>query len=107
MSDNKEIPALTKRKIVAEANWRATNGHGGVDDITRDNFILAAEFGYELAYAEILESKGLIKQEKENPRCICGHLHHEHRAINSHNYSAGRCTVGECRCIHFLIDNNG
>lgn len=93
-----------KNKIVAEANWRSTNGHGGVDDVTRDNFILAASWGYELAYNEILESKGYVKKEKTDPRCICGHLHSEHRPINSHNYSAGRCTVGECRCIHFLIE---
>lgn len=43
------IPNVIKNKIVGEANWRSTNGHGGVDDITRDNFILAAEYGYSLA----------------------------------------------------------
>ena len=102
-----EISNDIKNKIAAEADWRATNGHGGVDEITHANFILAASWGYELAYTEILESKGLVKKEKEDPRCICGHLHSEHRPINSHNYSAGRCTVGECRCAHFLIDNNG
>lgn len=100
-----EIPNDVKRKIVSEANWRATNGHGGVHDVTRDNFILAASFGYELAYNEILESKGLAKKEKTDPACICGHLHSEHMPISSNNYSAGRCTVGECRCSHFLIED--
>jgi hypothetical protein len=98
------IPNDIKRKIEEEANWRSTNGHGGVEEITRDNFILAASWGYELAYKEILESKGLVKQEKIDSRCICGHLHSEHRPISSVNYSAGRCTIGECRCTHFLID---
>jgi hypothetical protein len=97
------IPNDTKSKIEAEANWRSTNGHGGVDGVTRDNFILAASWGYELAYKEILESKGLLKKEKTDQICICGHLHSEHRPISSVNYSAGRCTVGECRCIHFLL----
>lgn len=41
-----------KNKIIGEANWRSTNGHGGVDDITRDNFIQAAEYGYSLASEE-------------------------------------------------------
>ncbi len=48
MADNK-IPQEIKNKIVGEANWRSTNGHGGVDDITRDNFIIAAEYGYSLS----------------------------------------------------------
>lgn len=46
---SENIPQEIKIKIVQEANWRSTNGHGGVDDITRDNFILAAEYGYGLA----------------------------------------------------------
>jgi hypothetical protein len=37
-------------------------------------------------------------------RCRCGHLHSEHRASNSINYSAGRCSVGECRCANFIIE---
>ena len=99
------IPIDVKNKIVGEANWRSTNGHGGVDDITRDNFILAAEWGYELAYNEILLSKGVLpKLEAKDPRCQCGHLHSEHHPIQSCNYSAGRCTIGECRCVHFLIE---
>lgn len=38
-------------------------------------------------------------------RCRCGHLHSEHRGSNSINYSAGRCSIGECRCAHFIISN--
>lgn len=34
--------------IEEEASWRSTNGHGGVDEITRSNFIIAAEYGYSL-----------------------------------------------------------
>lgn len=101
-----DITEDIKNKIAAEADWRSTNGHGGVDETTRDNFILAASWGYELAYNEILESKGFVNKEKVDQRCTCGHLHSEHRPISSVNYSAGRCTVGECRCTHFLIDNN-
>lgn len=37
-------------------------------------------------------------------RCRCGHLHSEHNAIQSHNYSAGRCSIGECRCANFIIE---
>ena len=44
-----KIPEVIKNKIVAEANWRSTNGHGGVDDQLRDEFINHAEFGYQLA----------------------------------------------------------
>lgn len=98
------IPDDIKRKIEEEADWRSTNGHGGIDNTTRDNFILAAEWGYELAYKETLQSKGLIKKEKEDHRCKCGHLHSEHMPLNSINYSAGRCTIGECRCNNFLIE---
>lgn len=36
-------------------------------------------------------------------QCQCGHKHSEHHPIASHNYSAGRCTIGECRCKHFLM----
>lgn len=43
-------------------------------------------------------------KEEWDGRCKCGHLHSEHRPINSHNYSAGRCTVGECRCANFIIE---
>lgn len=42
------IPQKIKNKIIDEAQWRATNGHGGVDQITYDNFIIAAEYGYSL-----------------------------------------------------------
>src|SRR5678810_516669 len=49
------IPIAIFNKIVAEANWQSTNGHGGVDDITRDNFIQSASFGYSLAQQEIKE----------------------------------------------------
>lgn len=65
-------PQSIKNKIVGEANWRSTNGHGGVDDITRDNFILAAEFGYSLAQPkqEAIEGKELsewVKASDELP----------------------------------------
>lgn len=36
-------------------------------------------------------------------RCRCGHLHSEHSKSTSINYSAGSCSVGECRCKHFLM----
>lgn len=51
------IPQEIKDKIEQEANWRSTNGHGGVDVITRDNFILAAIYGYQLAKQEIEKLK--------------------------------------------------
>ena len=38
-------------------------------------------------------------------RCRCGHLHSEHSKSTSINYSAGCCTVGECRCKYFLTPN--
>lgn len=60
-SKTMELPVVIKNKIVSEANWRSTNGHGGVDDITRDNFILAAEFGYQLACEEIKMLQQAIK----------------------------------------------
>lgn len=101
-----KIPNDIKTKIESEGNWRSTNGHGGVDETTLNNFILAATWGYELAYIEILKSKGQLIEEKIEQRCICGHLHSEHHPINSHNYSAGRCTIGECRCNHFLHEPN-
>lgn len=41
-------------------------------------------------------------KEKWDGECQCGHLHSQHRPISSVNYSAGRCTIGECRCTHFL-----
>ena len=43
-------------------------------------------------------------KEKWNGRCCCGHLHSEHHPSSSVNYSAGHCTVGECRCKNFLHD---
>lgn len=45
-----------------------------------------------------------MAREAWNGRCRCGHLHSEHHPTSSHNYSAGRCTVGECRCAHFIHD---
>lgn len=70
------IPIPIKNKIVGEANWRSTNGHGGVDDITRDNFIQAAQYGYSLAQEEMAQSLRLyecqnntiIKQQQEIER---------------------------------------
>lgn len=60
---------------------------------------------YELYQYFLLEMKAL----KEIPivpewdgQCRCGHKHSEHHPISSHNYSAGHCTVGECRCKHFI-----
>jgi hypothetical protein len=35
-------------------------------------------------------------------RCQCGHLQSEHRPIDANDYSSGRCTIGECRCSHFI-----
>lgn len=45
------IPQEIRNKIIDEAHWRATNGHGGLDQITYDNFIMAAEYGYLLQTA--------------------------------------------------------
>lgn len=95
-----KIPEIIKNKIVGEANWRSTNGHGGVDDITRDNFILAAEYGYQLSLLSIHEFE--TQKADWNGQCQCGHKHSEHHPISSHNYSAGHCTIGECRCKHFI-----
>lgn len=50
--NKRSIPQKIKNKIVEEANWRSTNGHGGVNDVARDNFIQAAEFGYLLAKSQ-------------------------------------------------------
>jgi hypothetical protein len=45
----------------------------------------------------------IIKERKEwDGYCRCGHKHSEHNPINSVNYSSGNCTVGECRCKHFI-----
>lgn len=48
-----------------------------------------------------------FKTEKNewNGRCICGHLHNEHNPTSSINYSAGVCSVGECRCRNFIHDS--
>jgi hypothetical protein len=56
----KIIPEVIKNKIVAEANWRSTNGHGGVDDQLRDEFINHAEWGYQLA----TQQEGIIGIKK-------------------------------------------
>lgn len=54
------------RAVTEEAEWRSTNGHGGVDTITRDNFILAAKFGYNLATQDMRKEcerlKGLLEK---------------------------------------------
>lgn len=46
------------------------------------------------------ENKG-----KWDGQCVCGHLHSEHYLLTSHNYSAGKCTHKECRCLHFIHAN--
>lgn len=43
-----------------------------------------------------------IERSEWNGYCRCGHNHSEHNSINSVNYSAGRCTIGECRCRYFI-----
>jgi hypothetical protein len=45
----KEIPKEIQEKIEAEANWRATSGHGAVDQYTYDVAKSCLEQGYQLA----------------------------------------------------------
>lgn len=60
-----------KNKIISESDWRATNGHGGVDEVTKENFIQAAIFGYLLSQPKEHKSdenslpKSDIEQEAE------------------------------------------
>ena len=35
-------------KINQEANWRSTDGHGAVNELTHHNFTQGAEYGYRL-----------------------------------------------------------
>lgn len=54
-----------------------------------------------------LENKN-IKQDymidRWDARCQCGHLYSAHNKDSNYNYSAGHCTIGECRCKHFTIE---
>jgi len=43
------IPSEIKELIESEANWRATNGHGGVDQYTYDVAKSCLEQGYQLS----------------------------------------------------------
>lgn len=73
------------------------------------------EHGLILVDSEIVDIIRAVEKFNDNPvrkiindkwdgRCRCGHLHSEHRASSSINYSAGRCSIGECRCANFIIE---
>ncbi len=60
---------------------------------------------FELFVYFMQEMKALKEQpikSEWNGQCQCGHKHSEHHPISSHNYSAGHCMIGECRCKHFI-----
>lgn len=65
------VPEDIKNKIISESDWRATNGHGGVDEVTKENFIQATIFGYLLSKPKEHKSdenslpKSDIEQEAE------------------------------------------
>lgn len=44
----------------------------------------------------------VVKKEKWDGLCECGHKHSAHAPINSHNYTAGRCYEKGCNCQYFL-----
>lgn len=44
--------------------------------------------------------------KKNDIICICGHTHSNHREIQSHNYSAGKCNFEKCNCKNFIHKNN-
>lgn len=60
------VPDDIKNKIISESDWRATNGHGGVDEITRENFILASVFGYLLSKNKVEDIEGKPGKWKYN-----------------------------------------
>lgn len=64
---------------------------------TKEQFELFADF--------LMEMKALKESKKTSEwdgECQCGHKHSDHHPISSHNYTAGHCTIGECRCKHFI-----
>jgi hypothetical protein len=49
------------------------------------------------------ERQQKIKDEFDNQLCKCGHRHKDHAHSLNINYSAGFCSIENCKCENFLI----
>ena len=52
---------------------------------------------------DLIKDLNGIKKNEIDQICNCGHKHSKHLPIDSHYYSAGKCTFTDCKCKYFII----
>jgi chromosome segregation ATPase len=64
MENKPSIPSEIQDKIEAEANWRATSGHGAVDNYIYTETKSYLEYGYSLAASQISKLEADLKEKE-------------------------------------------